>query len=111
MERNEIPTKKKFLRLGRKLRSGLKLTIGKYKPSERNEMLSSDTFTVDTPFEEWDELLNSKYAKKMVSLMKSGSQRAWEELKQDKENKGFAVAAVEYFMETYKEKKWKKSNC
>ena len=104
----KFATKKKFLRLGRKLRSGLKLTIGKYKPSERNEMLSSDTFTVDTPFEEWDELLNSKYAKKMVSLMKSGSQRAWEELKQDKENKGFAVAAVEYFMETYKEKKWKK---
>ena len=104
----KFATKKKFLRLGRKLRKGLKLTIGKYKPSERNEMLSSDTFTVDTPFEEWDELLTNKYAKKMVSLMRSGSQRAWEELKQDEENKGFAVAAVEYFMETYHEKKWKK---
>ena len=92
---------------GRKLRRGVPIRIGKYKPSESADMTSSDEFTIKTEESEWDTMLDSKAAKKMVSLMNGSSKSDWESLKNDEENKGFAVAAVEYFAETYKEKKWK----
>ena len=93
---------------GRKLRRGIPIRIGKYKPSESAEMSSSGEFTIKTEESEWDALLESKAAKKMVSLMNSSSKKDWELLKADEDNKGFAVAAVEYFTATYKEKKWTK---
>jgi hypothetical protein len=82
--------------------------IGKYKPSQSKEMISSDKYKVSTPIDKWDEILNSKIAKKMVRKMPKFSKGKWNELINDKEHKGFAVSAVEYFKETNPKFKWKK---
>ena len=84
------------------------IKIGKYKPSQSKEMISSDKYKVSTPIDKWDEILNSKIAKKMVRKMPKFSKGKWNELINDKEHKGFAVSAVEYFKETNPKFKWKK---
>lgn len=75
------------------------------KPSEKASV-NFDNYNPITPEAQWDEYL--KGDKKMVSLMANGSWRKnWEKLKSDAIHKGYAVAALEKFNETYPEKKWK----
>lgn len=101
-------TKRAFKDLGKKLRRGIKINISTYKPGASEEMSSSQEYSVTTPEDNWDEYINdSKAAKLMVKKMDSDSLGEWEKLKKDEEYKVFAVAAVEYFQKTYKEKKWK----
>jgi hypothetical protein len=100
--------KRFFKNLKKKLRRGLKINISTYKPGASEEMSSSQEYSVTTPEDNWDEYINnSKAAKLMVKKMDSDSIGEWEKLKKDEEYKVFAVAAVEYFQKTYKEKKWK----
>tara|TARA_R110000868_G_scaffold407932_1_gene689938 strand:- start:189 stop:2072 length:1884 start_codon:yes stop_codon:yes gene_type:complete len=83
------------------------IKIGKYKPSQSKDMISSEGFKVSTPKDKWDDMLNSNIEKKMVRKMSKFSKGEWEKLKNDKENVGFAVAALEYFKKTNRKSKWK----
>ena len=45
------------------------IKIGKYKPSQSKDMISSEGFKVSTPKDKWDDMLNSNIEKKMVRKM------------------------------------------
>jgi hypothetical protein len=103
-------TKSAFKNLGKKIRRlGKKgITINIYKPGATEEMSSSKEYAVNTPEDEWDEMINnSRSSKLMVKKMDSYSKEQWEILKKDEENKSFAVAAVEFFKRSNKKTKWK----
>ena len=102
--------KRSFKELGKKIRRlGKKgITINIYKPGATEEMSSSEDYVVNTPEDEWDEMINnSRSSKLMVKKMDSYSKEQWEILKKDEKNKIFAVAAVEFFNKTNKKTKWK----
>ena len=91
------------------------IKIGKYKPSKSHNMDSSEEFVTNADKSEWESILNSKEAKKMIRKMSKFSKNKWGLLTstegKDEEQKnidtGFAVAAVEYFVKTNPKTKWK----
>lgn len=82
------------------------LNFGKPKEAASVQMDSTEEYNTITTPENYDTYL-SENERVMVKLMDGTSKTKWEELKADPVNKGYAVAVLEYFNSTYKDKKWK----
>lgn len=82
-------------------RRGIRLKSGK--PGAYEE-INSENYTVKTPQENWDEFLTNDG--QMIKLMNPDSLQSWTKLKQDEDDKGYAVAALERFNQTYPTIKW-----
>ena len=65
---------------------------------------------IQTPEAEWDNYLAANEAK-MMAKMSEASKGHWAELKADPVNKGYAVAALERFIETNPKMKWEYVFC
>lgn len=76
----------------------------RFQKDSQSDTVSFNEYETKIPEEQWNEYL--KNDKKMVNLMQGGSKRFWAKLKSDVIHKGYAVAALEKFNETYQEKKW-----
>jgi len=103
-EQTRIGTKRK----GMDIYWGKGKTINLRKGKSSQEQLAQGETKPTKPEEEWDEFL--KGDKKMVKLMSAKSQRYWKSLTSSTNplEKGFAVAALEEFIKTDPENKWKK---
>jgi hypothetical protein len=93
---------------GSRFRVGIKkyVPLGKGEPGAEKTMYSDsrgEVFAnefqdyIKTPEEEWDKFLTNN-EKSMLSLMDSTSKDNWNTIKADKDNKKFAVYALEYFL-------------
>jgi hypothetical protein len=85
------------------IRRGKLHTIGKGKPG-KTEIVDFKSYQPKTPQDQWDTYLAGDA--QMVSLMLATSKRFWKKLKTDATHKGYAVAALEEFNDTYDEFKW-----
>lgn len=65
---------------------------------------------VQTPEAEWDSYLEENESQ-ILAKMSEASKSNWAELKADKATKGFAVVALEKFIETYPTYKWENVFC
>jgi hypothetical protein len=103
-EQTRIGTKRK----GVDIYWGKGKTINLRKGKSSQEQLTQGETKPTKPEEEWDEFL--KGDKKMVKLMSAKSKRYWKSLTSSTNplEKGFAVAALEEFIKTDPENKWKK---
>jgi len=82
------------------------LNFGKPKEAASVQMDSTEEYNTVTTPENYDTYLTEN-ERVMVKLMNDTSKTKWKELKADPVNKGYAVAVLEYFNSTYREKKWK----
>lgn len=95
------------------LNEGLKISIKKGRrlklfggKKSKTDYVDFENYTVNTPQENWDSFLSKD--QKMVSLMNGPSKTNWSKLKNDPKNKGYAVASLERFNDTYGQNKWEK---
>lgn len=79
----------------------LKLKSGK---SGAFEEVEAENYTLKTPQENWDEFLAND--QQMTKLMTEESLSNWNKLKQDEDDKIYAVASLERFNETFPTYKW-----
>lgn len=79
----------------------LKLKSGK---SGAFEEVEAENYTLKTPQENWNEFLAND--QQMTKLMTEESLSNWNKLKQDEDDKIYAVASLERFNETFPTYKW-----
>lgn len=92
-------------RLKIQVQKGKRIHLKKGKGS-KTDYVDFENYSTVTPENEWDSFLSKD--KKIVSLMDESSSSNWSKLKSDATNKGYAVAALEKFNETYPTYKWEK---
>ena len=88
-----------------RISKGKRITLKKGKPSKYQEVSSEDQ-EVTIPKEDWDTFLAND--KQMKSLMNSSSLSDWEALKNDEDDKQYAVIALQQFNESYPVEKWER---
>lgn len=82
---------------------GKTLRLKSGKPGSFEEV-ETENYTVKTPQENWDEFLAND--QQMTKLMTEESLSNWNKLKQDEDDKMYAVASLERFNETFPTYKW-----
>jgi hypothetical protein len=82
-----------------------KIRLTKGEPA-KEDYVDFGTYSVVTPQTEWDTFLSEDG--NMVKLMDRKSKINWSKLKIDSSHKGYAVASLEKFNNTYPENKWTK---
>jgi hypothetical protein len=86
-----------------RISKGKRVTLKHGAPSKFQEV-SGEDYEVVTPKEEWDAFLSNDG--KMKKLMNQSSLSDWETLKNDEDDKQYAVIALEQFNDTYPTEKW-----
>ena len=94
------------IRKGRQRRKTITLRRG---GSEMIDPMSWEQ-EIQTPEEEWDSYLAENEAG-MMSKMSESSRTHWQEIKGKPESKGYAVAALERFIETDPKMRWQRVFC
>ena len=92
-------------RLVFKTKTIAKIPLTKGEPAKKDDV-DFGTYSVVTPQTEWDTFLLEDG--NMVKLMDKKSKINWSKLKIDSTHKGYAVASLEKFNNTYSENKWTK---
>jgi hypothetical protein len=94
LQKTWMSNKKGSIKIGRKKW----LYFGKGRGSRYEDFDSQEYYSADTPEEEWDTFLADD--SRITKLMSKESKQNWQTLKNDTENKEYAVSVLERFDET-----------
>lgn len=94
LQKTWLSDKKGSIKIGRKKW----LYFGKGRGSRYEEFDSQEYYSADTPEEEWDTFLAND--SRITKLMSKDSKQNWQTLKNDPENKEYAVSVLERFDNT-----------